>query len=186
MVNPTAGVARHEIGIISTTGRIWPKNGGDPETVEAAMQDQIPARSAEILSERAGLPGVPAASPDVPPARDGVPPIDTRLGCRLAREIASTFLDVPVCDIDRPTRAIAPICEARHVAMYLAHVVFQIPLTGMAGPFGRDRTTIAYAVRRIEDRRDDAEFDAVIERLERLGTAIRAAFQPGSGRGEAA
>ena len=152
------------------------------------MQDQIPARSGGISSDRGGLPGIPAAiaSTDVPPARDGVPPIDTRLGCRLAREIASTFLDVPVCDIDRPTRAIAPICEARHVAMYLAHVVFQIPLTGMAGPFGRDRTTIAYAVRRIEDRRDDAEFDAVIERLERLGTAIRAALARSGGRGEAA
>ncbi|MEF2551779.1 helix-turn-helix domain-containing protein [Aurantimonas sp. A2-1-M11] len=108
-----------------------------------------------------------------------MPAVDIRSACRLAREIASAFLNVPVHDIDRPTRAIAPICEARHVSMYLAHVVFQVPLTAMAGEFGRDRTTVAHAVRRIEDRRDDANFDAVIERLERLSAAIRAALGGG-------
>lgn len=96
--------------------------------------------------------------------------------CRLAREIASAFFAIPVQEIERPGRAIASVCEARHVAMYLAHVAFQIPLTAMADGFGRDRTTIAYAIRRIEDRRDDQAFDVAVERLEGLAHAVRAAL----------
>ncbi|WP_206454846.1 helix-turn-helix domain-containing protein [Aurantimonas marina] len=96
--------------------------------------------------------------------------------CRLAREIAGAFFAIPVREIEQPGRAIASVCEARHVAMYLVHVVFQIPLSAMAEGFGRDRTTIAYAVRRIEDRRDDQAFDAAVERLEGLAHAVRAAL----------
>ncbi|HDZ72506.1 MAG TPA: hypothetical protein ENH55_06940 [Aurantimonas coralicida] len=97
--------------------------------------------------------------------------------CRLAREIAGAFFAIPVREIERPGRAIASVCEARHVAMYLAHVAFQVPLSAMANGFGRDRTTIAYAIRRIEDRRDDQAFDSAVERLEGLAHAVRAALE---------
>lgn len=97
--------------------------------------------------------------------------------CRLAQEIASAFFAIPVPEIERPGRTTARTCEARHVAMYLAHVAFQIPLSAMAQGFGRDRTTIAYAIRRIEDRRDDTDFDAAIERLECLAHAVRTALE---------
>ncbi|NDV87750.1 chromosomal replication initiator DnaA [Aurantimonas aggregata] len=100
-----------------------------------------------------------------------------RLACRLAREIASAFFAVPVPAIASPNRAVAPVCEARHVAMYLAHVVFQVPLAAIAGAFGRDRTSVAHAVRRIEDRRDDRVFDAMLTRLEGLAHAVRLALE---------
>ena len=93
--------------------------------------------------------------------------------CRMAQEIVSAFFEVPIADIRRPTRAISPVCDARHVAMYLANVVFQISLSRMAPSFGRDRTSIAHAVRRVEDRRDDTEFDALLCRLEVLARAVR-------------
>ncbi len=108
--------------------------------------------------------------------------------CRLAREIAGAFFAIPVREIERPGRAIASVCEARHVAMYLAHVAFQVPLSAMGEGFGRDRTTIAYAIRRIEDRRDDQAFDSAVERLEGLAHAVRAALDAcdqGCGRGDA-
>jgi hypothetical protein len=100
-----------------------------------------------------------------------------RRACRLAREIASAFFAVPVPAIVGPSRAIAPVCEARHVAMYLAHVVFQVSLSSIAGAFGRDRTSVAHAVRRIEDRRDDKGFDAMLTRLEALSHAVRTALE---------
>ena len=96
--------------------------------------------------------------------------------CAIAREIASAFFDVPVAEIALPNRAGAPVCQARHVAMYLAHVDFQIPLSVIGGDFGRDRTSVAHAVRRIEDCRDENRFDATMERLETLAQAIRAAL----------
>lgn len=106
---------------------------------------------------------------------------DNRRACRLAREIASAFFAIPVPDIASPSRAVAPVCEARHVAMYLAHVVFQVSLTAIAGAFGRDRTSVAHAVRRIEDRRDDKPFDAMLTRLETLSHAVKIALEKAPG-----
>jgi hypothetical protein len=91
--------------------------------------------------------------------------------CRLAREIASAVLAVPVEEIARPTRSIAETCQARHLAIYLAHVVFQVPLSAIAVGFGRDRTSVAYAIRRVEDARDEAGFERLVTRMERLADA---------------
>ncbi|MEN3791972.1 helix-turn-helix domain-containing protein [Fulvimarina sp. MAC3] len=96
--------------------------------------------------------------------------------CRVAIAVAAVLLDVDPQEIEKPNRSKASACEARHVAMYLAHVVFQVSLIRAGRAFGRDRTSIAHAVRRIEDRRDDPEFDAKIEHLERLAHLIRNAL----------
>ncbi|WIJ24401.1 helix-turn-helix domain-containing protein [Devosia sp. RR2S18] len=64
-------------------------------------------------------------------------------------------------------RCRASASEARHLAMYLAHVVLGQSLLDIALIFGRDRTTVSYACAKIEDRRDDPVFDAEVERLER-------------------
>ncbi|KQT71043.1 hypothetical protein ASG54_20865 [Aureimonas sp. Leaf460] len=91
--------------------------------------------------------------------------------CRLAREIASAVLCVPVEEIARPNRSAAETCKARHLAIYLAHVVFQVSLGAIAVHFGRDRTSVAHAVRRIEDGRDLPAFELLVARLERLAGA---------------
>lgn len=103
--------------------------------------------------------------------------------CRVAIAVAAVLLDVDPSEIEKPNRSLAPVCEARHVAMYLAHVVFQVPLVRASKSFGRDRTSIAHAVRRIEDRRDDPGFDAKIEHLERLASLIRNALLKTGGTG---
>ena len=109
--------------------------------------------------------------------------------CRLAREITGAVFAVPIAAIEKPTRATIKASDARHAAMYIAHVVFQVSLAAMAGEFGRDRSSVTYAVRRIEDERDDPGFDATIERIERLAHAVRQAMdapsidQPGGRTG---
>jgi chromosomal replication initiation ATPase DnaA len=50
--------------------------------------------------------------------------------------------------------------------MYLAHVACAASLAAVGRAFGRDRTTASHACRRIEDRRDDAAFDALVASLE--------------------
>lgn len=102
--------------------------------------------------------------------------------CRLARDISSAFFDVAVSDLMRAQRSSAEVCHARHVAMYLSHVSFQISLIRVAKSFGRDRTSVAHAIRRIEDHRDDPDFDALLARLERLASSVRS-FMEGAGEG---
>ncbi|QRG07620.1 chromosomal replication initiator DnaA [Xanthobacter dioxanivorans] len=63
-------------------------------------------------------------------------------------------------------RCTAPVAAARQLAMYLAHVALGLTQTEVALAFGRDRTTVAHACRRIEDLRDQAAFDRKVARME--------------------
>jgi chromosomal replication initiation ATPase DnaA len=62
--------------------------------------------------------------------------------------------------------------------MYLAHVVGGLSMSEISRLFGRDRTTVAHACARVEDRRDDAVFDRSLDFLE-LG--LMAALTPHEG-----
>lgn len=91
---------------------------------------------------------------------------------RMAIETAVTL----VFGIDR--RALAgsgrgkqPVAHARQVAMYLAHVCCGKTLTEVGRIFDRDRTTVAHACIRTEQRRDEPQFDRA---LDLLGWAIPA------------
>lgn len=52
-----------------------------------------------------------------------------------------------------------------HVAAYVAHVELGYSLRSVGALIGRDFRIVRYAVRHIEDRRDDPAFDAFLERL---------------------
>ena len=84
----------------------------------------------------------------------------------LERVVASVF-GVDTTLLSLPTRGRRPVAEARQVAMYLAHVCCSLSLTSVGHLFGRDRTTVAYACKKVEDRREDQQFDRAIELLER-------------------
>jgi len=73
---------------------------------------------------------------------------------------------VPIRLLVHTSRCRADAARARQLAMYLAHVVKGISLTSIGTAFGRDRTTVSYACGLIEDLRDDARFDAELDRLE--------------------
>ncbi|HEY7799470.1 MAG TPA: helix-turn-helix domain-containing protein [Hyphomonadaceae bacterium] len=98
----------------------------------------------------------------------------------LAMALAGYALDVPlaaIADADRSTAA----ALARNLAMYLAHVAFGMSLARVGSAFARDRTTVSYACKVIEDRRDDPRFDRWLEALERTIAAAPAPY-----RGDAA
>lgn len=94
---------------------------------------------------------------------------------QLALQTVAYAFGVPAHEIDAPTRGAAHAALARHVAIYLTHVAFELSLSRTAAAFGRDRSTAAHACHRIEDRRDDAEFDAKLDDLE---ACLRAAPTP--------
>ena len=56
--------------------------------------------------------------------------------------------------------------RARHMAMYLANVVYGWPLQRVGQAFGRDRSTASHACGAIEDLRDDPGMDRLLDRLE--------------------
>ena len=58
------------------------------------------------------------------------------------------------------------VARARQMAIYLAHVGFGLNYTHLSEAFGRDRTTIRHACFRIEDARDEQNFDRALDLLE--------------------
>jgi hypothetical protein len=98
-----------------------------------------------------------------------------RAAARLAADVTSYALDVPVGQILDLNRGPAEAAFARQVAMYLCHVGFELSLGRTAAAFGRDRSTIAHACHEIEDRREEPQFDLWIGGLE---TMLRQAPPP--------
>lgn len=85
--------------------------------------------------------------------------------CVVEQVVAAAF-QIPSDELRARTRRKARVAFARQVAMYLTHVACGITLTEVGILFGRDRTTVAYACRIIEDRRDDTLFDDSLDHLE--------------------
>ncbi|WP_206711223.1 helix-turn-helix domain-containing protein [Aquisalinus flavus] len=85
-----------------------------------------------------------------------------------AQEIAARAYDMTLDQMLARNRCRAWIAEGRQVAMYLTHVIGQVPLSETGPHFGRDRTTVAHACARIEDKRDEDYFDNGLMRLEAL------------------
>lgn len=89
-----------------------------------------------------------------------------RAAARVTAAVASVFR-VRVRDLKGHSRGIAAVALARQVAMYLAHVELQLPLTEVAEAFGRTRTTVMRACRQVEDRRD-RQLEAKLIKVERI------------------
>lgn len=105
--------------------------------------------------------------------------LEDRARAQLAAAVAAFALGVRSEDILGPTRGAAEAAFARQVAMYLAHVAFEMSLARVAAAFGRDRSTVAHACHAIEDRRDAVAFDGWLEDLEGM---LREAPKPRSVR----
>ncbi|MEA2882196.1 MAG: hypothetical protein QOH32_1452 [Bradyrhizobium sp.] len=106
---------------------------------------------------------VPVQTAEPPVVAGQLPPERT---CHwVAFCVARDFgLDLP--DLFGPTRGAPRVAFARQVAMYLAHVGFQLSLGAISRVFDRDRTTVAHACRVVEDGRDDIWLDCRLEALE--------------------
>lgn len=81
-------------------------------------------------------------------------------------ELIAHMWPIDAAQIYWPTRGTRAVMFARHVAMYLAVVEGGLSHSACARLFERDRRVIAYAIARIEQRRDDdATFDATLDHL---------------------
>ncbi len=85
---------------------------------------------------------------------------------RLAQQAVAFAFGERYEEIAAPTRRTRNAAHARQTAMYLAHIAFGMSLGRVAQAFGRDRSTVAYACRVIEDRREDGDFDDCLDQLE--------------------
>jgi hypothetical protein len=65
-----------------------------------------------------------------------------------------------------PTRGAPRAAFARQVAMYLAHIGFELSFGTISRVFDRDRTTVSHACHVVEDGRDDIWLDCRLEALE--------------------
>src|SRR5437016_4096210 len=83
----------------------------------------------------------------------------------ISAAVAAAFT-VPVGELRATSRRRAPVALARQSAMYLAHVTLGLSFAEVGRVFGRDRTTAAYACRRIEDRRTEGRLDAALAELD--------------------
>lgn len=94
---------------------------------------------------------------------------------RLAASVAAYALNVSYEEVADRQRGSAAAALARHVAMYLCHVAFALSLARVAAAFGRDRSTVAHACHSIEDRREQPQFDRLMNSLEAM---VRGAPRP--------
>ena len=92
---------------------------------------------------------------------------DRHLRSLLEQAVAPAFA-VPPIELWSETRGSPATAFARQTAMYLAHVGCGLTLTQVGRLFDRDRTTVAHACCRIEDRRESIPFDRALELLEAI------------------
>jgi chromosomal replication initiation ATPase DnaA len=85
---------------------------------------------------------------------------------QICRSSAAAWAGVPAAALLRPERNAAAVVQARHTAIYLAHVVLACSLTRAGAMVGRDRTTARHACLRIEERREDRRIDRALDALE--------------------
>ncbi|MCT4654861.1 MAG: chromosomal replication initiator DnaA [Cohaesibacter sp.] len=79
--------------------------------------------------------------------------------------VARTFR-LPKTALHSATRSRQPVAFARQIAMYLGHVCLSYRLRDVARHYRRDRTTISYACRVIEERREDENMELLLSSLE--------------------
>lgn len=84
--------------------------------------------------------------------------------------LVGSALDVEASELCGPGRGTAQAAYARQIALYLAHTTLGLTYTEAGRLFGRDRTTAAHACRRIEDRREQARIDQLVDCLERAAS----------------
>lgn len=125
---------------------------------------QSRAASLPCAPERKGAAHAPGAA--------SMPVVPAGVACRIVRqlvlEMTAMTADRPLWRRDRRRAA----CHVRQVAMYVSHVVLRLSLSEIGAAFGRDRTTVGHACNVVEDRRDDAAFDAFVSAIERLVVSV--------------
>lgn len=101
-----------------------------------------------------------------------VPAVPSGIACRIVRQLV---LEMTAMASERPLwrrDSRRSTCHVRQISMYVCHVVLQLSLSDIGAAFGRDRTTVGHACNVVEDRRDDAAFDAFVSAIERVVLSV--------------
>ncbi|TNE36693.1 MAG: hypothetical protein EP347_10320 [Alphaproteobacteria bacterium] len=91
-----------------------------------------------------------------------------RTKLNIAFNLAALVYGVEMEALSDRRRVCRRVTEARQVAMYLAHVTFQVSFEEIGDFVNRNRGTVRYGIERVEDRRENPVFDALIDSLEGL------------------
>lgn len=78
---------------------------------------------------------------------------------------------MPSKELRKPGRTSESISRVRQIIMYVTHVVLRLNMGEIGRGFARDRTTVQYACKVVEDLRDDPDFDRVVSVLESVAFA---------------
>lgn len=128
------------------------------------MQPSMSNQSPQPASEREVA---PSGFRPLPKRRD-----EAKLeACECLIDIVSALFSVSSKELRKPGRTALPVSRVRQIAMYVAHVVLSMTMSDVGAGFGRDRTTVQHACQVIEDLRDDAEFDSLVQVVERVASA---------------
>jgi len=101
-----------------------------------------------------------------------------QLFARFITQMVAHSFNVDRDVIMRPERGNAQVARVRHIAIYLMHTKLSLGLKELGLVFGKDRTTMAYACRVIEDARDDLTFDARMLEFEQIVESVIALSLP--------
>ena len=86
--------------------------------------------------------------------------------CSIAARLAADAAGITLNEVLHAQRGCRDSAAARALAMYLAHVGLGVSMSRVALGFNRHRSTVAYACRRIEERREVAGWDRWVDALE--------------------
>jgi hypothetical protein len=109
------------------------------------------------------------SSPSVlpaPPENSSATPFTPERTCQWVAFCVARDFGLEMAALFGPTRGAPRTAFARQVAMYLAHIGFQLSLGTISRVFDRDRTTVSHACHVVEDGRDDIWLDCRLEALE--------------------
>jgi chromosomal replication initiation ATPase DnaA len=87
--------------------------------------------------------------------------------CRFIESLVSAAFGLKPAALRGSRRGTERVALARQIGMYLAHTRLGLNYTASGALFGRDRTTAAHAVRKIEEQREDLILDSMLDCLER-------------------
>ena len=118
-----------------------------------------------------------------PPENSSPTPSTAERTCQWVAFCVARDFGLEMAALFAPTRGAPRAAFARQVAMYLAHIGFELSLETISRIFGRDRTTVSHACHVIEDGRDDIWLDCRLEALElfcRIGFEALRITMPGA------
>lgn len=149
------------------------------------LLDQAESGPIRILEENRKSKSHPCLSLHVNATREQKPEMQNasqdRLLAMFVNQMVASAFELSANDLMQASRGKARASRARQISIYLMHTVLSFSLTKIAKIYSKDRTTVGYACRVIEDLRDTPAFDdRIIELEETVKTVLKlVAYIPG-------